>query len=211
MSDVRSRVVNLRNFIAAGSALGAASLFAPPRRAAAEPPPETAQLRIWGGGGVVTCVAPLYAAQEQLLRAEGFTDVRYVEYPKDSSKWPPDALLAGEADISLSFPPTDILRIDAGAPVVILAGSHVGCVEVVGGPRVRSTPELKGKTVVVDQSGSDEQIFISLFAAYVGLDPRKDIRWIVDPSSDHLQLLCKERPMHCSADRLSPSSSVHKE
>src|SRR5690242_1804205 len=79
----------------------------------AEPPPETSRLRIWGGGGVVTCVAPVYAAQDLLLRAEGFTDVQYVEPLDNTSSWPPDSLLSGEADISLSFPPTDILRIEA--------------------------------------------------------------------------------------------------
>src|SRR5690349_13563564 len=76
-----------------------------------------------------------------------------------------------------------------GRPLVILAGSHLGCVEVVGGPRVKSTAELKGKTVAVSQLGSDEHIFTSMFAAYVGLDPRKDIKWIVRDWPEHLPLL----------------------
>ncbi len=188
MHESRFRTFSRRDFLAGGLSLGAASLLGLPGRAAAELPPETTKLRVWGGGGVVTCVAPVYAAQDLLLRAEGFTDVQYVEPVDNSSSWPPDSLLSGEADISLSFPPTDILRIEAGAPVVILAGSHIGCVEVVGGNRVRSTPELKGKTVAVSQLGSDEHIFMSMFAAYVGLDPRKDIKWVVHPWPEHLPL-----------------------
>ena len=42
-----------------------------------------------GRRSIVTCIAPLYAAQEQLLHDEGFTDVRYVEYPADTKNWPP--------------------------------------------------------------------------------------------------------------------------
>ena len=178
-----------RQFLSRASLLGAATLAGFPRNVAAEPPPETPVLRIWGGGGVVNCLAPVYAAQELLLSAEGFAEVQYVEPVDNTSSWPPDVLLSGEADISLSFPPTDILRIAAGAPVVVLAGSHIGCVEVFGGNRVRSTLELKGKTAAVAQLGADEHIFISMFAAYVGLDPRKDIKWAVIPWGDHVPQL----------------------
>jgi NitT/TauT family transport system substrate-binding protein len=181
---------NRRHFLKAAGAVSSSGLFASASQPAiAEPPPETTKIRVWGGGGVVTCVAPVYAAQDLLLRAEGFTDVQYVEPVDNTSSWPPDSLLSGEADISLSFPPTDILRIEAGAPLVVLAGSHIGCVLVVGGNRVRSTLELKGKSVAVSQLGSDEHIFMSMFAAYVGLDPRKDIKWVVLPWAEHLPLL----------------------
>jgi NitT/TauT family transport system substrate-binding protein len=40
---------------------------------------------------------------------------------------------------------------------------------------VRTTRDLKGKTVGVD---TDTKIFISMFAAYVGLNPEKDINWV---------------------------------
>jgi NitT/TauT family transport system substrate-binding protein len=107
----------------------------------------------------------------------------------------PEALLTGEADISLTFPPSDLLHIDAGEPVVLLAGSHIGCVELFGSARVSSTRDLKGKTVGLGELGgprSDAQLFISLFVAYVGLDPQKDIRWVVYPDvRDSLRLLAE--------------------
>jgi NitT/TauT family transport system substrate-binding protein len=107
-----------RDFVKGVAALGgAAGLSGYMRSATAEPPPETTTLRILEVP--ISCLAPQYAAQELLL-AEGFTDVRFVSYPSDTQNWAPDVLLSGEADISFSFPPTDILRIDAGAPVVIL-------------------------------------------------------------------------------------------
>ena len=98
---------------------------------------------------------------------------------KDTQHWPPEDLLAGEVDITFSFTPTDIRFIDAGAPVAILAAAHTGCVELVASKdRIRSTRDLKGKTVGID---TDTQVFISMFAAYVGLDPQKDINWVPIP------------------------------
>jgi NitT/TauT family transport system substrate-binding protein len=115
--------------------------------------------------------------------------VRYLKFPTDTQKWVPEVLVTGEADISLSFVPSDIVQIDAGSPVVILAGSHIGCVELVGGPRVKSAHDLKGRKVAIQLPRSDEQIFISLFAKYVGLNP-DDINWVVH-QGDHWELLAE--------------------
>ena len=186
MSRSQLRRFNRRDFLVGGSSLGAAALLGLSGPAAAEPPPETTRLRVYGGP--VPCIAPQYVAEELLL-SEGFTDVRYVKWPSETKNWVPEALLTGEADISLSFVPSDIIQIDGGAPVVILAGSHIGCVELVGGNRVRSARDLKGKTVAVLKRRSDEEIFVSMFAAYVGLKPN-DINWTVH-EADHWQLLAE--------------------
>ena len=174
-----------REFVRGLGALAASAglLGFDPKLAAAEPPPETTRLRLLQAP--VTCLAPQYVAQD-LLYGEGFTDVRYVNYPKETQVWTPDNLISGEVDITLSFIPTDIVRIDTGAPLVILAGSHIGCVELVGGERVRSTLDLRGKNVGV---AHDERYFISMFAAYVGLDPQKDINWVTRPMVGLAQLL----------------------
>ena len=127
-----------------------------------------------------TCLAPQFVVRE-LLSIEGFTDIHYLTWGKQSRAWVPDILLSGDVDITLSFIPPDLLRIDAGDPVVWLAGSHVGCVEVVAGDRVSSIRDLKGKTVAVTFPRSGDDIFVSMFAAYVGIDPRKDIHWVFVP------------------------------
>ena len=44
---------------------------------------------------------------------------------------------AAEADISLTLKPTALFEIDAGRPVVLLAGAHVGCYELFTPPRIR--------------------------------------------------------------------------
>ncbi len=176
-----------RRFLGGLTVAGAAGLLGlRPRPVAAEPPPETTTLRLFEAP--VTCIAPTWVAQE-LLYSEGFTDVRYVNYPKQTQNWPPTVLLSGEVDLTLSFPPTDIIHIEAGDPVVVLAGSHIGCIELLGSDRVRSTRDLKGKTVGINEMGSDFHTFVSMFVAYVGLNPHKDINWVVHPWADQARLL----------------------
>jgi len=156
------------------------------RFANAEPPPETTKLTLFQAEGFGTCIAPQYLAYE-LLKLEGFTDVRYVKHPSDTQLEQPELLVAGDVDITLSFPPHDITSIDAGGPLVVLAGSHSGCVEVVANRQVRSTLDLKGRTVLISAFGSDDHAFISLFAKYVGVSPQ-DINWVVHPYLEHLRL-----------------------
>ena len=115
--------------------------------ALAEPPPETVKLRLVESP--IICTAPQYVAQD-LLQGEGFTDVRYITSPHGWN----EPLATGEADLSLMFGPPQIVKIDAGAPIVVLAGSHVGCVELVGGSKVRTTRDLKGKTIVRPRAGA---------------------------------------------------------
>jgi NitT/TauT family transport system substrate-binding protein len=172
------REFSRRDFLAGASSLGSAVLLGLPTIASAEPPPEIARIRIHENP--ITCLAPQIVAEE-LLHAEGFKDVQYVKYLKDTQHFPPEDLLADEVDITVTFTPTDIQFIDSGAPLAILAAAHTGCVELVAGNHIRSTRDLKGKTVGIF---ADTQVFISMFIAYVGLDPQKDINWVVTPWDD---------------------------
>jgi NitT/TauT family transport system substrate-binding protein len=87
-------------------------------------------------------------------------------------------LASGEADMSLNFVGPNIIRIEAGDPVVFLAGVHVGCFEVVATERVRRIHDLKGKVAAIASFNGAEHVFLASIAANVGLDPRQDIRWI---------------------------------
>jgi NitT/TauT family transport system substrate-binding protein len=168
--------VSRRRFLAGASVLGAASLVGLQRAAAAEPPPETRSIRLLESP--IICLAPQRLAEE-LLRAEGFTDVQYVR----SLSWN-ELLPSGQADISMLFAPPQILQIDAGKPIVVLAGGHIGCVELVARESIQSTLGLKGKTIAVSEEAGDEKIFISLFLSYVGLDPLRDVEWLIHPVVD---------------------------
>jgi NitT/TauT family transport system substrate-binding protein len=58
-----------------------------------------------------------------------------------------------------------------------------------GGRRVRAIRELKDKRVAVLGEGSPEHVFLSSVAAYVGLDPGRDIRWQPHPPEESMRLL----------------------
>jgi len=155
------------------------------RPAAAEPPPETTTIRLTTTPAI--CFAPQYVA-EALLKAEGFTDVRYVKIEDTGVE---ERLASGEVDITLDAVGPLVTRVDAGAPVVVLAGVHLGCYELFGTDRVRAIRDLKGKTVPVWALGNHQHILLSSMAAYVGLDPRKDIHWIERTFADSMRLLAE--------------------
>jgi hypothetical protein len=48
-----------------------------------------------------------------------------------------------------------------------------------------------GKTVAVEDLQSSQHVFLSSMAAYVGLDPRKDISWLTHPRAEAMQLLAE--------------------
>jgi NitT/TauT family transport system substrate-binding protein len=157
-----------------------------PELVAAEPPPETTKIRLVRRPAI--CVAPEYVAEE-LLQGEGFTEVQYVK--KEDSGGPYTALASGEADLTLLFSGPLLLQMDTGAPVVVLAGVHVGCFELFGTEQVRAIRDLKGRTVAVSVMGGPEHVFLASMAAYVGLDPRKDITWVPHPFAESTRLLAE--------------------
>jgi NitT/TauT family transport system substrate-binding protein len=177
--------VTRRTFLQQTSALGAASLFGLSNQSRAEPPPETTRIRLVHVPTI--CQAPQYVAEE-LLRAEGFTDVQYLHKP-GATKGIEAALASGEADINMHFAAPLILRIDAGDPVVVLAGGHVGCFELFGTGNIHGIRDLKGKTVAIRELGASNHVFLSSMLAYVGLDPREDVNFETYPSVDAMQLL----------------------
>src|SRR5499427_9394064 len=143
--------------------------------AAAEPPPETTRIRI--SRTESTCVAPELVA-EDLLRGEGFVEVQYVMRPAATAFKP---LAAGEFDLQMNAAGNIVRRIDAGGPVVALAGLHVGCYELFGTERIHSVSDLKGKTVAVPTLASSHYAILATMLAHVGLDPRRDLTVVEMP------------------------------
>ena len=172
-----------RCFLAGTAAAGAAVLFGVPKSLHAEPPPETTAVRLaystWAG-----CTAAPYVAQD-LLRAEGITDARYVvpdwdkDMQQDSSVW----IARGETDFDFNFAPVSINAIDTGAPITLLAGLHSGCLELIAHEGLNKITDLKGKSVGVDPWHAAAQLFLTLIIDYVGLDPNNDVHWVTAKSS----------------------------
>ena len=175
-----------RRFLATLSSVGAASLIGAPDSDAQDARVETTTVRIAKNAGI--CIAPQYVADE-LLRAEGFTDIRYVV--TESGAPSALALARGEIDFTMNFAPPLIIAIDAGEPITIVGGEHIGCFELFAKEGIRSIPDLKGKTVGVQGLGSSQYTFLSSMASYVGLDPAKDIRWVTSSSPKPMELFAE--------------------
>jgi NitT/TauT family transport system substrate-binding protein len=173
-----------RRFMTILSLAGAMGSLHVPRSSAAEQPLETTTIRLAKIPGI--CIAPQYAAEE-LLHAEGFTEVRYVATGSGLAQ--AKAIGSGEVDFSLNFAAPLVAMIDAGAPITLVAGVHVGCFELFAKEGLRSITDLKGRSIGVQGLGSSPYVFLAAMAAHVGLDPVKDIRWIIpDPSVKPIEL-----------------------
>ena len=164
-----------RRVLRAIAAMSAVTL--PARRLlAAEPAPEITTVRF--GKIPVICFAPQYVCEE-LLRAEGFTDIRYVNaepvnYSADLGR--------GKYDFCANVTPAHIAAFAGGASMAILAGVHAGCYELFGHGGIRGIADLKGKRVGTGAAAD----LIEIMAAYAGLDPKKDVTIVTDPSGKAL-------------------------
>ena len=168
MSIIQSR----RAFLASAS-LAAAGVLGARGPLADEGPPEVTMVRVgyWPG---YACLAP-QSISAALLRAEGFTDVRFV---------PPSAVNSvarGTLDFDLESGLWLVSQLDAGEPITVLAGVHVGCFELFVHEPIQTIADLKGERVGVDYLGSAPHLYLSIMAAQFGLDPAREIEWVANP------------------------------
>jgi NitT/TauT family transport system substrate-binding protein len=182
MQSTQSR----RRFLVTLSSAGAAGLIGASNSVAQEAPPETTRIRLAQIAGI--CIAPQYVAEE-LLKAEGFADVQYVQLIANTST----ALASDQVDLSMAFLAPYLVQVDEGAPIVLLGGVHVGCFELFGTGRVRSIRDLKGKVVAVPEPNSAHQLFVASMATYVGLDPARDIKFVFHSPAESIGLLAEEK------------------
>jgi NitT/TauT family transport system substrate-binding protein len=161
-----------RQFLSGTAALGAAGLLGLHQRpAVADPPPETTRIRLIHAPFI--CTAPQYLAEE-LLPLEGFTRWEYLPVGTRSGV---EAIAEGKADISMYNSFELIPHLDAGSPVVVLAGVHGGCYQLFGGDRVRSIRDLAGKTAAIHYLGSGDHVLLSAMLSYVGMNPG-EVNWL---------------------------------
>jgi NitT/TauT family transport system substrate-binding protein len=149
---------------------------------AAEPPPEISTIRL--EKVPIACLAPQYVAEE-MLHAEGFSDVRYLESDQLSST---QKVALEEVDFTMDFAPAVIAELDSGVPVTMVAGVHVGCFELFAQDHIRSISDLKGRTVGVPPGFDTPRHLVSIMMSYVGLHPNEDIRWLSGPEDKAMDL-----------------------
>ena len=173
MNNFEQNTFTRRRFLSGTTALTAGSILGWPELSHAEPPPETNRIRFFHAP--FACFTPQYLA-EDLLRLEGFTDIQYV--PAETNvQVAPDAVTKGNVDLIIWDAGTQVRTLDMGHRLVVVAGLHTGCWELFGGERVQNLRDLRGKTIGVWGVGAGDYTVISTMLAYVGIDPRKDIKW----------------------------------
>jgi NitT/TauT family transport system substrate-binding protein len=183
MKSIQSR----RAFLAAVSWAGAAAMIGSGKVSAQEAPPEVTTIRLTKSPGI--CIAPQYVA-EAMLKLEGFSDVQYVEVPLDDTH---RSVGTDKVDISMGFIANNIVELDSGTPIMLLSGVHAGCFELFGTKHVNAIRDLKGKTVGVPGLGSAHHDFTASMAAYVGVDPKREINFVTHPVEESARLLAEEK------------------
>src|SRR5687768_10925941 len=163
-----------RHFLASASLAAAAGVLGARGALADEGPPETTTIRLRRDPAI--CVAPWYIA-EDLLRAEGFTDIRYV--PAQVGPELMQMIGRGDLDFALMDAPTLVFQLDTSVSITALAGVHTGCLELFAHDEfIRTISDLKGKRVGISYLGSSGHMLLAAMVAHVGLNPHKDIDWI---------------------------------
>jgi NitT/TauT family transport system substrate-binding protein len=171
-----------RDFLASASMVATASILGTRPSVADEGPPETTMVRIAWYPNI--CTAPGFIA-EDLLRAEGFTDVRFVQ------KLTVDAVARGEIDFDFETAAWIASQADAGEPITALAGVHPGCYELFAHDSIRTISDLKGKRVGISMIGSSGHLLLAIMAAQVGLDPHHDIDWVTNREGNFMALFAQ--------------------
>ena len=172
-----------RGFLTMLSLTGAAGLVGLPRAFAAESALETPTVRIPKISQGI-CAAPELIVGE-LLRAEGFADVRFVPSgPGDLTQ----AVGDGTLDFALNFASSLTAAIDRGVAIRVLAGIHAGCFGLFGHEVIHGIADLKGRSVAVGSMGGPSHLFVAAMASQVGIDPGTDIHWITAPGGKSIEL-----------------------
>jgi NitT/TauT family transport system substrate-binding protein len=101
-----------RRLLATLSSAAAASAFGGAGMSAQEAAPETTTIRLAKTPGI--CIAPQYIAEE-LLRMEGFSEVRYVDVSLDLNH---RAVGSDSIDLGIGFIAQYIIELDLATPIV---------------------------------------------------------------------------------------------
>jgi NitT/TauT family transport system substrate-binding protein len=98
-----------------------------------------------------------------------------VRIPVTTTEW----LTADKADFNSGYGNLIAANVDAGLPIVALAGIHPGCFELFATPGISSIRDLRGKTIAVNAKNVSDQFygFFAILLAYVGIDPLTEVNF----------------------------------
>jgi NitT/TauT family transport system substrate-binding protein len=132
----------------------------------------------------LTCEAPIFMGIEKGFFKEEGLDVTLVK----CGDWATykDSLALGKFDITHHLVMYFLKPIEQGLDVKFLAGIHRGCLRVQTSTtsNIHSVEDLRGKRIGVPGMGTPPFIFANRVLGAHGMDPGKDVTWLVFPSGD---------------------------
>lgn len=146
------------------------------REAAETGSPETGKVRIAYLG--LTCEAAMFVAQEKGYFKDEGIDVEFVKTDWDGLR---DGLGLGRFDANYTLIMYLLKPIEQGLDVKITGGVHTGClrVQAVKDSGIKTVEDLRGKRIGIPTMGSPPFLFASRALAAHGLDPERDVKWVV--------------------------------
>src|SRR5689334_18649504 len=131
----------------------------------------------------LTCEAPIFTAVEKGFFKDEGLDVSLVKCDWKNYK---DVLALGGYDVTHHLIMYFLKPIEQGLDVKFTAGIHRGCLRVqaaANGP-IRTVKDLKGKRIGVPGMGTPPFIFANRVLGANGIDPAKEITWLVFPTGE---------------------------
>src|SRR3989442_9485035 len=131
----------------------------------------------------LTCEAPIFTAVEKGFFKEEGLDVSLVKCDWKNYK---DVLALGGFDVTHHLIMYFLKPIEQGLDVKFTGGIHRGCLRVQAAAKgnIRSIKDLRGKRIGVPGMGTPPFIFANRVLGANGIDPSREITWLVFPAGE---------------------------
>jgi len=131
----------------------------------------------------LTCEAPIFSAVEKGFFKEEGLEVELVKCDWKNYK---DVLALGGYDVTHHLVMYFLKPIEQGLDVKFTGGIHRGCLRVQASTKgnIRSVKDLRGKRIGVPGMGTPPFIFANRVLGANGIDPSKEITWLVFPAGE---------------------------
>lgn len=156
---------------------------APPSPGAA-PLPELVKLKLtWNATAL--CTSPIAVAQREGIFRRYNLDVELINFGA-STEALLEGIATGHADAGVGMALRWLKPLEQGFDVKITAGTHGGCMRLLGGPGTGITEDLtslRGKTIAVTDMAAPDKNFFSILLARHGVNPETEVTWKVFPAN----------------------------
>ncbi len=141
---------------------------------------ETNKIRVGYIG--LTCEAPIFSAVEKGFFKEEGLEVSLVKCEWSNYK---DVLALGGYDITHHLVMYFLKPVEQGLDVKFTGGIHKGCLRVQAAAKgnIRTVEDLRGKRIGVPGMGTPPFIFANRVLGSHGINPGKEINWLVFPAA----------------------------